>query len=176
MLQLVHFVSTFFTLLKEHPDMIRHLIMSDAHFELFGCVNRQNLRYWSEGNPNEVIVKPLHSPTVTVRSGISACCIIRPYIFDYGTSSAVTVTSDRYVHVANSFFPESRRRHFDLGTARFQQHGGKAPSAQQSKNTAYSPAMATFLGQAVRPICQLVISVCGAFRKPKCFNTSCRIT
>jgi hypothetical protein len=31
----------------------RHLIMPDeAHFELSGCVNKQNTRYWSEANPN----------------------------------------------------------------------------------------------------------------------------
>ena len=39
----------FVTLLKEHPDVIRHLIMSDdSHLELSGCVNIQNVRYWSE--------------------------------------------------------------------------------------------------------------------------------
>jgi hypothetical protein len=143
MLQAVNFVSNFVALLNERPDIIRHLIMSDeAHFDLFGCVNRQNLRYWSESNPNELIGKPLHSPTVTVPSGISACGIIRPYIFDYETNSAVTVTSDRYVLVANKFlFPELRRRDIDLATARFQQHGGTAPSVQQSKNTLRTPCI-----------------------------------
>jgi len=35
--------------MKEHPDVIRHLIMSDgSHLELSGCVNIKNVRYWSE--------------------------------------------------------------------------------------------------------------------------------
>jgi hypothetical protein len=41
--QEVQFVSSFVTLVNEHPD-IRHLIISDeAHIELFGCVSRQKL-------------------------------------------------------------------------------------------------------------------------------------
>lgn len=56
--------------------------------------------------------------------------------FDDETDSAVTVTSDRYVHVANEFlYPELRRRDIDLAIARFQQSGGTAPNARQSKNT-----------------------------------------
>jgi len=43
------FYEQFVTLVKEHPDVIRHLIMSDhSHLELSGCVNIQNVRYWSE--------------------------------------------------------------------------------------------------------------------------------
>ena len=62
----VHFVSNFVTLVNEHPD-IRHLIIIDeAHSELFGCVNRQNLLSWSEANPNGLIVKPLHSQIITL--------------------------------------------------------------------------------------------------------------
>jgi hypothetical protein len=55
---------------------------------------------------------------------------------DDETDSAVTVTPDRYVHVANEFlYPKLRRRDIDLATARFQQHGGTALPARQSKNT-----------------------------------------
>jgi hypothetical protein len=56
--------------------------------------------------------------------------------FDDETDSAVTVASDLYVPVANEFlYLELRRRDIDLATAWFQQHGGTAPTAQQSKNT-----------------------------------------
>lgn len=42
------FYKQFVTLVKEHPDVIRYLIMSDdSHLELSGCVNIQNVRYWS---------------------------------------------------------------------------------------------------------------------------------
>jgi hypothetical protein len=45
--------------------------MSDeAHFELPGCVNKQNMRYWSEANPYEPHLKPLHIQKVTVWCGM----------------------------------------------------------------------------------------------------------
>jgi hypothetical protein len=65
-----------------HSDIIRHFIMSDeAHYELAGCVNKQNMRYCSEANPNELLVKLLHSHSVTVWSGILVFGIIGPYFF-----------------------------------------------------------------------------------------------
>jgi hypothetical protein len=83
----LHFVSSELT--------FPHLIMPDeAHFELSGCVNKQNTRYWSEANPNELHLQPLHSHRVTVLFGISAFGIIGPF----GGGGAVTVTSVRYVH------------------------------------------------------------------------------
>ena len=38
----------------------------EAHFHLSGCVNKQNMRYWSERNSREIQVRPLHSDRVTV--------------------------------------------------------------------------------------------------------------
>jgi hypothetical protein len=62
LLQEVHaFCEQFVTLVNEYPDVIHHSIMSDeARFELPGCVNKQNTRYWSEANPNQLHVRPLH--------------------------------------------------------------------------------------------------------------------
>ena len=38
------------------------LIMSDeAHFELYGCVNKQNIRFWAEESPMEKTEISLHS-------------------------------------------------------------------------------------------------------------------
>ena len=43
------FYEQFVTLVKEHLDVIRHLIMSDgSHLELSGCVNIKNVWYWNE--------------------------------------------------------------------------------------------------------------------------------
>jgi hypothetical protein len=73
--------------------------MSDeGQFELPGCVNKQNR---SAANPNEFLVKPLHSQRGTVWSGILAFGSIGPYLFEDETGNAVTVTSDRYVHMVN---------------------------------------------------------------------------
>jgi hypothetical protein len=89
--------------------------MSDeAHFELPGWVNKQNR---SGANPNELHVKPLHSQRGTVWSGILAFYIIGPFCFEDETGDAVTVASDRYVHMVNEFLlPELRRRDIDIAT------------------------------------------------------------
>lgn len=42
------FYEQFVTLVKEHLDVIRHLMSDDSHLELSGCVNIKNVRYWSE--------------------------------------------------------------------------------------------------------------------------------
>ena len=127
------FCEQFVTLVNEHSDVIRQVIMSDeAHFELPGCVNKQNR---SGANPNELYAKPLHSQRGTVWSGILAFGIIGPYFFEDETGNAVTVTSDRYVHMVNEFLlPELRRRDTDIATFCFQQHGATALTARQSKN------------------------------------------
>jgi hypothetical protein len=100
---------------NEHSDVIRQVVMSDkAHFELPDCVNKQNR---SGANPNELHVKPLRSQRGTVRSGILAFGIIGPYVFEDEPDNAVTVTSDRYVHMVNEFLlPELRRRDMDIAT------------------------------------------------------------
>lgn len=80
-------------------------------------LNRQNMRYWSETNPNEVDVEPLHSQRITAWSGISASGITGPYFCDYETGIAVIVTWGRYAHSANELFsPELRRRDIELAT------------------------------------------------------------
>jgi hypothetical protein len=72
LLREVHFVRS--------ERTFRHLILPDeAHFELSGCVNKQNSRYWSEANPNELHLQPLHSHRVTVLPGIPAFGINGPY-------------------------------------------------------------------------------------------------
>jgi hypothetical protein len=73
------FCEQFVTLVNEHSDVIRQVVMSDeAHFVLPGCVNEQNR---SGANPNELHVKPLHSQKGTVWSGIFAFGIIGPLFF-----------------------------------------------------------------------------------------------
>jgi hypothetical protein len=54
----------------------------DAHFELSGCVNKQNMRCLSEANPYEFNLKALYSQKVTVWCGISTFGIIGPFIFE----------------------------------------------------------------------------------------------
>jgi hypothetical protein len=81
-------------------------------------------------------MKQLHSQRVTAWSGISAFGINGPCFSEDETSSAVIVTSDRYMHMANEFlFREGRRRDIDLATFWFQQAGATARTSRQSMNT-----------------------------------------
>jgi hypothetical protein len=70
------------------------------------------------------------SQTVTVFG------IIGSYFFKDETGSAVTVTSDQYVHMLNEFlFPALRCRDTDLATIRQQLAGPTAHTTRQSTNT-----------------------------------------
>ena len=49
--------------LNLHQGDIHNLLMSDeANFYLNGMVNKQNFRYWSNENPQEIITNNLHNP------------------------------------------------------------------------------------------------------------------
>lgn len=127
----VNFASRMQRLLDNEPNMI--LLMSDeAHFHLNGSVNKQNFRYWSSQNPRNIHEKPLHSPKVTVWCALSRFCIIGPYFFEEN-GVTVTVNSQRYVHMLNTFLrQELFRRQINRGRVYFQQDGATAHTADQS--------------------------------------------
>ncbi len=47
-----------------------------AHFDLFGNVDKQNFHYYSDSQPCQTISKPLHSPHVMIWCAISVTGII----------------------------------------------------------------------------------------------------
>jgi hypothetical protein len=51
---------------------------------LNSCVNKQNFRYWSETNPQQVHERPLHSARVTVWCAIAEFGVVGPYFFEEG--------------------------------------------------------------------------------------------
>lgn len=69
----------------------------EAHSHLSGCLNRQNMCYWSNNNPRERHEKPLHCERETV------WCVIGPYFFEEN-ERAVTVNSERYGNMIENFF------------------------------------------------------------------------
>jgi len=92
----VNFCQTFLPLINENQELVNNLLMSDeAHFHLFGFLNKQNFRYWSATNPTKLHDRPLHSSKVTVRCAISSFGIIGPYFFEDERERAVTVTGPR---------------------------------------------------------------------------------
>lgn len=84
------------------PQAAVILFSDEAHFHLYGSVNKQNFRYWAENNPRELHERPLHCPRVTVWCGISEFGIWGPYFFEED-NVAVTVNSNRYCVMINTF-------------------------------------------------------------------------
>lgn len=105
-------------------------MMSDeAHFHLDGYVNKQNFRYWSITNPEELHERPLHSPKVTVWCGVTKSCVIGPYFFEEG-GRTVTVNSQRYLLMLENFLiPELQRNRLVRRRLWFQQDGATAHTA-----------------------------------------------
>lgn len=100
----------------------------EAHFHLSGCVNKQNMRYWSVTNPRELHQRPLHSDRVTVWCALSRNGIIGPYFFE-ADNRAVSVNSTRYLTMIQDFFlPELDD--FELEDVWFQQDGATAHTAR----------------------------------------------
>ena len=78
-------------IIAEDPDFPDNIIFTDeALFHLHGGVNRHNCRYWAKENPHWVQEEPIHSPHLTVWSGVCSKGIIGPFFFDQ------TVNGERY--------------------------------------------------------------------------------
>jgi hypothetical protein len=91
--------------MDEDENFIDNLWMSDeAHFQLSGVVNKQNCRYWSPQNLNELHEKPLHSERVTLWCSVSSQGVIGPFFFEDNEGKATTMTAARYVHMIETFF------------------------------------------------------------------------
>lgn len=115
-------------LITQHPTFINNLLMSDeAHFHISGTVNKQNMRYWAPNNPCELHQRPLHDPKVTVWCAVSATKIIGPYFFENEAGATVTVNSQRYRNMIQTFLvPHLLQERGDLW---FQQDGATAHTA-----------------------------------------------
>lgn len=112
------------------PDDALVFFSDESHFHLTGCVNKQNMRYWSGTNPRELHEKPLHCERVTVWCAISKAAIIGPYFFEED-ERAVTVTAARYREMLSSFlFPKLDE--ITLGDVWFQQDGATAHTARDT--------------------------------------------
>ncbi|KAL7630171.1 UNVERIFIED_CONTAM: hypothetical protein RMT77_019690 [Armadillidium vulgare] len=121
-------------ILAEFPTAQRlgNIFFSDeAHFHLEGYVNKQNCRYWAPVNPKQKHQRQLHSPKVTVWCAMSRSGIIGPYFFEGSNSASVTVNSERYVNMIETYFRpivENDSR-FNRNTW-FQQDGATAHTAR----------------------------------------------
>lgn len=120
-------------MLEKFSSFNNILFSDEAHFHLNGYVNRQNCRYWSDTNPKLKHEKPLHSPKVTVWAALSGRGIIGPYFYEDERSRPLTVNTERYVAMIQSFF-EPALKDFSGFNQRswFQQDGATCHTSNDS--------------------------------------------
>lgn len=126
----INFAQMFLAKCEENEMFLNNVWMSDeAHFHLSGYVNKQNFRYWAAENPHFLHQKPLHSEKVTVWCAVSRNGIIGPYFFEDNDGHAVTVNSERYVNMIETFLTNE----IDVNESTwFQQDGATAHTARIS--------------------------------------------
>ena len=117
-------------LLETLPHDAVTFFSDEAHFHLSGCVNKQNMRYWSAENPRQLHQTPLHCQRVTVWCAISSVGIIGPYFFEEN-ERAVAVNAARYREMIEEFFLPHLEE-MDVGDVWFQQDGATAHTAWSS--------------------------------------------
>ena len=90
--------------IQQHASLPWTLVLftDEAHFHLCCTVNKQNFRYWTENNSQELHQRPSHSPRVSVWCAIAESGIWGSYFFEK-TNVTVTVTSDRYCEMLETF-------------------------------------------------------------------------
>jgi len=92
----VNFSRHFLDIVDNDEGVLDVLIMLDeAHFHLSGYVNKQNFRYWSDNNPMQLHVKPLHIEKITILCGVFIFGLIRPYFFEEDNQT-ITMDSECY--------------------------------------------------------------------------------
>ena len=70
-------------LANEHNEFLSHLIKFDqAHFHLYGYVNKQDCKYWCAENLTIIHELPLYSQNVIVSCGMTCERITSPYFFE----------------------------------------------------------------------------------------------
>jgi len=111
-------------------DVIDSVWFSDeAHFNLCGHVNKQNMRFWGSNKPDVYDERPLHSEKVTVWAAFSSKGVIGPFFYEEAGETA-TVTSDRYLRLLRTkFLPALTRRGETPETCWFQQDGAAPHTA-----------------------------------------------
>ena len=74
-----------------------------TYFWLNEYVNKQNCRFWSEDQSEELQKLPMHPEKLTVWCGLWAGGIIEPYFQDAANRN-VTVNGERFREIISNFF------------------------------------------------------------------------
>ena len=105
----------------------------EAHFDLGGYINKQNIRIWGTENPHAYIEKPTLSKYLTVWCGFWSRVIFGPFLFENEQGEAATVNSDHYRAMLNEFL-FTKIEEQDIGNICFQQWGATCHTAEATLN------------------------------------------
>ena len=115
--------------IQQHvPHATAVLFSDEAHFHLCGTVNKQNFRL--ENSPRELHEHPFHCPQVTVWCAVAEFGIWGPYLFEEYVT--VTVNSDRYCEMLQTFLRPKLNMLHNMDNAWFQQDGATAHTFQRA--------------------------------------------
>ena len=118
--------------IQQHvPHAAIGFFSDEAHFHLCGSVNKQNFRYWAESNPRELHERPLHCPRVTVWCAVAEFGIWGPYFFEENNVT-VTVNSNRYCDMLETFLRPKLNMLHDMDNVWFQQDGATAHTSRRA--------------------------------------------
>ena len=102
-----------------NKDNEENFFFSDeATFYLNGLVNKHNVRYWSQSNPNIRIETVMKSPKVNVWCAMSCNRFIGPFFFE-----GDTVDGRKYLSMLQEFFIPEVRKMNKMRSLIFQQDG-----------------------------------------------------
>lgn len=121
-------------ILQRGAGFLNNLIMTDeSHFQLHGERNKQNLRFWAAENPHIIVEQELHPQKVTVWCGICSFGILGPYFFEDERGNPVTVNSERYVEMLQTFLLDAiRQLQLPLDVTWYQQDGARPHTSNMS--------------------------------------------
>jgi hypothetical protein len=116
------------------PKCLNNVLFSDeAHFELSGYVNRQNMRIRCEGNPHDTIEAPKSREKVTVFVAIGGNAgLIGPYFLEDDTGSAETIKTSNYLKMSKSKMVPTLKRKKLFRQCIFQQDGAPAHCSKEA--------------------------------------------
>ena len=105
------------------------MFSDEAHFWLNGYVKKQNYRFHSENQPEELQKLPMHPEKATVWCGLWAGGIIGPYFFKDTANRNITVNGERYREMLSKFLLP-KVQELNLHNMRFQQEGATCHTAR----------------------------------------------
>lgn len=112
---------------RTFTDMNNIIFSDEAHFQLNGEINKQNMRYWSEENPQAIIQATHHPKRCTVWAGLASWGIIGPFFFEDSNGAATTINQTRYQEMLRGYLARELKKHSGYNSATWFQQDGATP-------------------------------------------------